>query len=50
MRTVWPARARAVTVRGTGGLLVATLRSRTEISTRAWAIWPSVPAIEYTAE
>ncbi len=49
MRTVSPAMTRATTVRGTGGLLVAALRSRTEISTRAWARCPSGPTTEYTA-
>ena len=48
--TVSPASTRAVTGAGTGGLFVATSISRTEMSTRAWAVCPSGPATEYTAE
>jgi hypothetical protein len=41
MRTVSPARTRAVTRRGTGGLLVAAFSSRTEIVTRPSDRWPA---------
>ena len=43
MRTVSPAMTRATTVRGTGGLLVAAFRSRTEMqhaSLRLLAVGP----------
>ena len=43
MRTVSPASTRAVTVFGTGGLFVASSRSRTAMVTSAVAHWPSSP-------
>ncbi len=41
--TVSPARTRAVTVLGTGGLFVAASRSRTAMDTSAVAHCPSAP-------
>ncbi len=46
MRTVSPASTRAVTRPGVGALFVAASTSRTDIVTRACAVWPSGPAIE----
>ena len=49
IRTTSPARTRAVTVLGTGGLFVAASRSRTAIVTSAVAHWPSSPTTLYAA-